>query len=566
MGGSLLSQRVLAQRILAIGLVLLLLAACSPAAPTAAPTAAKPAAPAATAAPAAPATAAAKPAATAAPAAAAATPAPKVKRGGTLRAANQNEWMHMWGTLSTGPTPYMLYDPLVYWRPDEKGMWGPQPALAESWDIKGKEITFKLRKGVKFHDGSDWNAEVAKWNLEQEATHKKSIALVVIDQLDPKGFQVIDDYTLKVTLLYPSASFIPGIADTRVHGLMASKSAIEKLGEDKYQDAPAGTGPFQFVEWKRSDHLTLKRNPNYWRQGVDGQPLPYLDGINYRFIVDDSVRLLELKSGNIDFLDSVQGKDVPAVKSNPELNYMEAEWMGQHRDFFFNAQKEPWGSNQKLRQALLYAIDHEALAKTLGQGIGKPAKYLPFPGVVGYDESVPYYWYDANKAKQLLKDAGYPNGIDLDITAHNREVDQRQAQMLQQMFDGIGVRVNLTILERLAWGTRVREGNQFQGATRQSGSQPDPDLEMSDLWRSEGRAAYSREKNPELEKCLSDGRSEYDTKKRAEIYKKCQTLSYESGFWGWLWVQAYNYAWNKRVKGFGPSWESNWRLEAVWIE
>jgi peptide/nickel transport system substrate-binding protein len=549
-------------------LVAMVLPACAaPATPTPAP-----AKPAATTAPAAatsaPAAATGAPAAATKPAAAAATAAPavKVKRGGTLRTAVTNEWMNMWGAISTGPTPYMLYDPIVAWRPDDKGVWGPAPALAESWEVKGKEITFKLRKGVKFHDGTDWNAKSALWNLEQETINKKSVTLVAIDQVDPKGFQIIDDYTLKVTLLYPSASFVPGIADTRVFSLMISQTAMDKLGEDKFQDAPAGTGPFQFVDWKRNNALTLKKNPNYWKMGADGQPLPYLDGISYRFIVDDSVRLLELKSGNIDVLEFIQGKDVPGVKSNPELAYIESDVVGLHRDFFFNAQNDVWGKNLKLRQAVQYTIDHDALATTLGQGIGKPGKYLLMPGVVGYDETVPFYKQDLAKAKSLLAEAGYPSGIDMDITAHSREVDQRQAQMLQQMFSAIGVRVNLTVIDRLAWGKRVREGNVFEGATRQSGSGSDPDLEMSDLWRAEGRAAYSRENNPELEKCMTDGRSEYDPKKRAEIYKKCQTISYEGAFWSWLWVQTYNYAMNKKLKGWTPCWEANWRLEGVWFE
>jgi ABC-type transport system substrate-binding protein len=127
------------------------------------------------------------------------------------------------------------------------------------------------------------------------------------------------------------------------------------------------------------------------------------------------------------------------------------------------------------------------------------------------------------------------------------------------------VRANLTVVERLAWGKRVREGNEFESATRQSGSGPDPDLEMADLFRAEGRAAYSRNKNPELEKCLEEGRSEFDVKKRHDIYKKCQTISYEEAFWGWLWVQTHNYAMSKKVKGFPPSW-SSWRHEVVWLE
>ncbi len=502
-----------------------------------------------------------------APAAAAtAAPAAKIKRGGNLRVAIQNEVMSMYPMLSTGPVPDSVYDALTYWEPDAKGVWGPVAGLAESWEFAGKSITLKLRKGVKFHDGSDWNAEVAKWNIVTQATHPKSIAKKNVECVDTTAVTVVDPYTVRVGFKYPCAPFLANVSNAVNESYMVSKAAQEKQGDEGLARQPVGSGPFQFVEWLPNDHHTVKRFDGYWRKGADGQSMPYLDGVTFRFIADDSVRLLEVRAGNADFTEMIQGKDIPGVKANPELVVVEAPYMGNKYRFMFNANSEPFGNDLKLRQAAQYALDREAIAKTLGLGAGTPSKYDFAPGSIGYDESVPYYWYDVNKAKQLVKESSKPNGADIQLTVISRQVDQQQAQMMKQMLDAVGIRTEIEAMERIAWGKKVREANQFQMATQRTNFEPDPDAPLTLTWASEGQAAYSRAVVPEMDRCLQEARETYDLKVRHDTYVKCQKIMYDTAWWGFMWMQGWNYLHTKKLKGFQNAWASHWRFETTWIE
>src|SRR5262249_9937163 len=150
----------------------------------------------------------------------------------------------------------------------------------------------------------------------------------------------------------PTPSLLEQLNDGRTY--MMSKVAFEKLGADQFGLTPVGTGPFTFVEWKKTDRVILKRNPDYWMKAADGQSLPYLDSIVYRLIIDDSVRILEMKAGSVDFTDLVQGKDVPAVTADQNLAYTEADWVGNTYRLIFNATGGKFFDNPKLRQAALY--------------------------------------------------------------------------------------------------------------------------------------------------------------------------------------------------------------------
>ncbi|MCL4533886.1 MAG: ABC transporter substrate-binding protein [Bacteroidetes bacterium] len=547
----------------------LILSACAPAQPTAVPT--KPPSQAApTTAPQSPTAAPAAP--TAAPKAVATpTAAAKVKRGGTIRTAIQNDVTHLDTHINTGSSAaiQMIYDPLVFWQQDDKGVWGPAPGLAESWDLQAKDVTFKLRKGIKFQDGSGFDAKVVKFLLERAVTHPKSVAKADLECVDPKGVTIIDDYTVKVGLKSPCASLLAALSSgTQRGGAMMSMEALQKAG-DKYgmPGGPAvGTGPMQLVEWKTGSNVTLKKWDGYWQKGTDGQPLPYLDGIVYRYIADDSVRLLEMKAGSLDFVDLIQGKDVASVKSNPDLVYLEVPWVGNHYNVVFNSKTEPFGNNLKLRQAIAYATDREAIAKTLGMGSGIPSKYLQPPGSVAYNESAPYYWYDLDKAKKLVADAGFPNGVDFELTVHSRQIDSQQAQMLKSMWEKVGLRATLNVMERTAWVRIVREAASFQAATRRGENPTDPDMQMSLFWASEGSAAYHRASIPEMDKCLEEARSTYDPKARNQIYVRCETIDYETAWLVYFWYQPWNYVMSKSVKGFPPSWGGFWEFRTVWLD
>ncbi len=546
--------------IMAITIVasLALLAGCAPAAPTAAPaTPTQPAAPVAST-PAAPAAAATKPAVPAATP----TPTVQVKRGGTLRFILGNDVPTFDSHLCKGGnTPHqMIFDMLVYWRQNKDGVWGPVPGIAESFEQKDKEITFKLHKGIKYHDGTALDAASVKWNLERAAFNKKSRLRSSLETVE--GVDVVDASTVKVRLKVPDASFISFITDapdTRAD--MLSKDYMDKVGEDAFGLKPVGSGPMQFVEWVSGDRVTVKKFDGYWDKGADGQPLPYLDGINYRVIVDDSVKFAELKAGTADWIAGVHPKDAAAVKANPEFVYLDADWKPDSAIVTFNMESGPFAQNKPLRQAVAWGIDRDSVAKTLGFGLGKPAKHQLLPGTIGYDPSLPYYSYDPAKAKQLVQQSGLPAPVEVKAMVHNRAVDTQAAQVYKQMLDQVGFNVILEIAERTA-NIKKREAGLYEFTFLNQSHSADPDEQFSLPYSCGSTGNFARYCNKELDKCLLDARSTYDVKQRSDLYKKCQMIMYEDLPMAWIWDKPTNVAHIKKLQGYVNDW---WLKELRWV-
>lgn len=494
-------------------------------------------------------------------------PAGTPKRGGTLRVVVQNDFVTMLPVITTGPTANQVFDWLVRWRRGANGRWGPQPGLAESWELGNDAAVFKLRRGVKFHDGSEVNAEAVRWNVETWIKHPKSLAKTDLPGVNPeRPADVIDEYTVKINLKAPSGSLLSAVSDGTRTTAIVSKSAYEKLGDEGMKLQAVGSGPFVFQEWQSGSQLILSRNPNYWEKGADGQPLPYLEKIHYRFVPDDSVRLVELRSGSADFTELVRGRDVPSVKSDPSLVYVEDPGNGNRYRFFFNGQQGPLKENQKVRQAIQYAIDREAIAKALGGGVGLPQKYDLLPGTVGYDESVPYYSFDLDKAKALMQESGVSTPFPIRLTVISREADQQQAQMLEQMLDKIGVKVTIEALERVAWGTKVRQQNDFDMATQRTAGALDPDPLFTLSWAESGPAAYIRAVEPEIQRLIAEGRSSYEPEARHKTYVRAQQLMHEAAWWGYIWLQPWNYVYNARLKNVPAMYADYWREEQMWLD
>ncbi len=561
--------------ILAALVIISLLISCSSAAPTAAPT--KPAAAPTTGGAVAPPTAApaatAKSAATTAAAPAAQptpSPAAKIKRGGELRIALMNDWVEI-SPLGSDATNYFkahFSDGLTFSRPDAQGRWVPVPALATEWQVDGSAINFKLRRGVKFQDGTDFNAASVKWMFDWYMTQPKSRVKTTLEAIKPGGVSVVDDYTVRLDLKAPSATLLTYLSDNsgKDYANMYSKAALEKMGEEKWLQNPVGLGPFQVVENRPGDTLVTKRFDQYWMMGEDGKALPYVDGVRYRLIIDDSVRLLELKAGNIDLVELMQGKDVPGIKANPELVYNEAPWVGNQYRLHMSSIKGAFADNLKLRQAAWTAIDREAIAKTLGQGVGAPLKYHALEGALGYDASVPYYWYDVNKAKQLMVEAGLEKGIDVAYTVMSRQLDQQQAQMIQQMFEAVGIRAKMDVVERNVAQVKMVQSGDYDFGSSRNPAMPDIGMALVSQMSSWGAGNYTHINDAKMDQCIKDGDQTFDLKARHEIYKKCLTLDYETAYTGYSWVQIWNYVHNKTVKGFKPSWGQNWWIKEIWLD
>ena len=301
---------------------------------------------------------------------------------------------HLSGSKIDRQIYHNIFDPLVVI--DDK--LEVKPNLAESWQTPDpRTLIFKLRQGVKFHDGTDFNAEAAKINFDRMATEPKSVRKREVANI--ASAEVVDAYTLKLNLKQPDAPLLATLTDRA--GMMISPAAIKKFGADLEHDITgAGTGPFQFAEWVKDDHLLLKRNENYWNKDAG----PYLEQVRYRPIPDDTVKLQSLQAGEIDVLDYLAPRNVPLAKTDTSLVVIDVPSLAAFW-YQLNTTRPPF-DNKALRQAVMYAIDTDAIVKGVWLGVGVPANGPISPSSWAYDESIKAVIRDLDKAKAKLTEAG----------------------------------------------------------------------------------------------------------------------------------------------------------------
>jgi peptide/nickel transport system substrate-binding protein len=459
-----------------------------------------------------------------------------------------------------------IFNALTYGTVDEKtGVWTYGPMLAESWEQPNPTtLVFKLRKGVVFHDGSAWNAEVAKWNIDRKLTHPKSAAKD--DYAIIKTASVVDEYTLRLELKGPPGGLIGKLSDVAIgwRSFMYSKTAAEKNGDDWVNLNPVGTGPMQFVEWKTGDHLTVKKWDKSWEKGVDGQPLPYVDQIVYRYVKDAAVRSAEMRAGTLDVIDQLAPQDHAAIKADPKLQINEASWAPVTQYLFFNMPKPPFAKNTKLRQAMLYALDRENIAKVMGLGTGRPMYYYWAPGVLGYDETLPKYTYDVAKAKQLLAESGFDTKTEIKTSTFGDD-NQKASVVVKSMWDAIGLKTIIDMMDRTAAVALWQTGGFELGLSSRSSGVQDPD-DYSFRVITGGVFNFAHWENSEMDKCMEEGRMTAETNKRAEIYKRCQKILYEDAPYGETWGYMRNTVTNKALKGWEYHVSQDIRLSRAWLD
>lgn len=366
------------------------------------------------------------------------------KYGGTLR------WIEFmgpgspigWPSETSGPSgfsPQISAETLI----EETKDGTLKPRLASSWDVvtnaANPSITFHLQKGVKFHDGTDFNAQAVKWNLDQ--IMKASLYTATVAAW--KSVEVLDDYTIRVNLKVWQNSLVRNFADQMVYQI--SPTAYDKNGLDWMRWHIVGTGPYIMTDFQRDVVLTGTKNPNYWQKGK-----PYLDKIQLLFVVDEMSRIALFKSGGADILNTnSQGKVASDMKAaGYNIVSLTSGPMSLIPDSS-NADS-PW-SNIKVRQAAEYAIDKESMASTLGGGWWTAA-YQFSPSISkAYDPAITGRKYDVAKAKQLLTEAGYPNGFKTTIAAGPLFLNRDVLVAAQAYLAKIGIQAELQIVDSAKW-------------------------------------------------------------------------------------------------------------------
>ncbi|MFO1150651.1 MAG: ABC transporter substrate-binding protein [Alsobacter sp.] len=466
-----------------------------------------------------------------------------------------------------------LYDTLI--APTNDGM-GVQPGLATKWEVSadGKAVTLTLREGVKFADGSAMTADDVKWSLDRARDPKAgawSSSLASIDSVEASGGTV----TLKLknpdpTIIPALATFNAAILPQKLFEASPGANAEEKA--KAFAEKPIGTGPFMMTAWKRGVSMTLKRNPYYWKQGEDGKPLPYLDELEFQIIPDDATRLLKLKAGEIDGTEFIPYARVKELQADSNLR-MEL-WPStrvRYLTFFcgptFKDGKPNPLSNVKVRQALNYAVNKDAIIAITTLGLGKPMRSFmsaTTPLFSGQD----LYKYDVAKAKSLLAEAGFPNGFETSIySLSGNGDDANDLAAVQQMWAQVGVKLRIDQVDNATRTARYREENFAMRTSAWTNDISDPSQITSYFaYFPNIHSLHSMWQDPKVDELFLASQQEIDTAKRAAQYKEIQQRYNDSAPIVYLYETPYPVAFRKQAKGFVQIPLGNNLFEGAYVE
>jgi peptide/nickel transport system substrate-binding protein len=471
-----------------------------------------------------------------------------------------------------------IFEGLVEYEPGSTEI---KPCLAESWEISedGTEMVFHLRKGVKFHDGTEFNADAVVFSFERQYNPEHPYHQYGEWPYwgymfsDIEKMEKIDDYTVKLTLKAPNASIMTSLAMFTV--AIVSPANAEKYKEDAFKN-PCGTGPFKFVEWVKDDHITLEANENYWRER------PNIDKLIFRVIEDPSARLLALEVGEIHGMEYPNPADFERIEANPDLVLMSEPgmnigYMAMNTGYgYVDANKngvkdddeplektpgyyEPL-TKKEVRKAINMAIDKEAIVRDIYMGTASKAKNGMPPFMIGYNDEIEDYPYDPERAKELLAEAGYPDGFE--VTLHVMPVSRpymfdppKIGEAIQSYLAAVGIDVNFYQVD---WGTYLQEteaGQHQMCLLGWTGDNGDPDNFMNVLYglnacsigTAGNYAFYTNQTNQEL---LTQAVRTYDVDKRATYYKKAQEMIHEDAGWVYLAHANQSIVFRNNVEGY----------------
>ncbi|OOF69843.1 ABC transporter substrate-binding protein [Rodentibacter caecimuris] len=462
-----------------------------------------------------------------------------------------------------------VYNRLVEFK---KGSTDIEPGLAESWEISedGLTYTFHLRQGVKFHSNKefsptrDFNADDVIFSFQRQldpshpyhnvskGTYPYFKAMKFPDLL--KSVEKIDDNTVKITLNKKDATFLASLGMDFISIYSAEyANAMLKAGKPETIDnKPLGTGPFIFVDYKIDQAVQFVANPDYWKGKTP------LDRLVISIVPDATTRYAKLQAGSCDLVLFPNVADLPKMKQDPNVQLLEQKGLNVAY-IAFNTEKAPF-NNQKVRQALNYAVDKKAIIDAVYQGGGTPAKNPLPPTIWSYNDDIQAYPYDPEKAKQLLAEAGFTNGFETDfwiqpVVRASNPNPKRMAELIMADWAKIGVKANPVTFEWADYVKRAKAGELTAGIFGWSGDNGDPDNFLSPLLSSSnaGNSNMARFKNAEFDALLNQAIGLTDQNARAALYKQAQVIAHEQAPWIPV-AHSVGFApLSKRVKGYVQS-------------
>lgn len=479
------------------------------------------------------------------PAATAAKPAPVVstedsKKGGVLVFGRSGDSVSLDpGRETDGESFYAstaVFDTLVEFVPGQTAV---QPALATSWEISddGLEYTFHLREGVKFHDGTPFNADAVVFSFERQFKEDhpyynlgpwKYWGYMDMDNI-VKDVVAVDDYTVKFHLKKVEAPFIANLAMD--FASIVSPTAVEKLGEE-FKNNPVGTGAFTFVSWTKDSEIVFNRNADYWGDTV------YLDRLILKVIPDATARWLALQKGEVDLIDFPSNDDIPAMRKTDGIQLIQQAGLNVGY-LALNTQKKPF-DNKLVRQAMNYAIDQKEIVAGVYGEAGQVAKNPLPPTMWSYNDDIEDYGYNPEKAKELLAQAGYPNGFEMELwampVARPYNPDARKiAEIMQAQLLKVGIKAEIVSYE---WGTYLDKtdmGEHQSAMLGWTGDNGDPDNFLWVLLSAPAAELPAGNialwKNAEFTDLAAKAKITTDQAEREKLYREAQVVFHEEAPW-----------------------------------
>ena len=462
--------------------------------------------------------------------------------------------------------PFNIFDRLVDVEVGTDGNSKIVPSLAESWDISddGLEYTFHLRQGVKFHNGNDFTAEDVAYTFHRMLTVEGGVNTEFIDQIKGadellagetdtlEGVEVVDDYTIKVTLKEPFAGFLASISSpgVSIYDSEATEAAGDQFGMDPA--VTVGTGPFEFSSWSFNNQLVLTRNEDYWK-GASGLP-----GVVIKIIPNTETQSMMFESGELDILDLDYAADsVDRFTETYPDQIVQGPRVGIVY-FTMNFNKEPF-QDVRVRKAVQMSIDRQAILDALYGGRGQVEQGIFPHGLIGFNPDQEEIKYDPEAAKTLLAEAGYADGFDMEIAADSSASDTMTMalEIVSDQLAEVGIRAEIKNYDESTWLETRKSGELGSFMSTWSADYNDPDNFIYTFFGNEEKTRIRSINYPDTEvmERVAKARTIVNENERLAEYKALEEkIIHEDAAWVPMFSRLHLFAVSKRVQGFAPLW------------
>ncbi|MDO5789110.1 MAG: glutathione ABC transporter substrate-binding protein [Fusobacterium sp.] len=430
------------------------------------------------------------------------------------------------------------------------------PGLAESWkQLDDKTMQFNLRKGIKFHNGDDFTAEDVKFSFERMMNSPRiAFVLPPIERID-----IVDDYTVNIVTKTPFGPLLAHLSHPAL-GMVSKKLLTEN--PEALKEKPIGTGSYKFKEWIYGDKLVLEKNEDFYDKNERG-----LKYIIFKNVVEASNRAIGLETGEIDIATPISSVDEENIKNNPKLQLLTKPSIS-YTYIGMNMTKAPL-NDIRVRKAINYAIDKQAIIDVILNGNGKIATSPIAPGVFGFTDKTKNYEYNVEKAKELMKEAGYENGFTTSMLVFSGEANTQTAEIVQAYLKEIGIDLKIEIVEVSAYWDMTERGvhNLFLGSWGVVTG--DADYGLYAMYHSSAKGgAGNRDfyENEKVDELLDKAKTEIDPETRKKLYEEAQILIVNDAPDVMLYNRNLTVGAQKYIKGLGIHPVTLYNFATVYIE